>query len=295
MATKLSNMSWNHQVKGIPNDLFDGTPGHLTPDQPVEFGRIGYVTIWKKIHQKWVPHAVKCIMVGYSDDHIGHTYRMYDPMTNTVKNTRDINWAAWTQKDPAEAMKIFEEASGTTLTPGATTEDDLPMTMLLWEDEDAENTKVSDDKLGRNDAVPSTDNTNPTGAVTGNAGNGRNVITATPANAIVNVNMTASTTGSSMHPTSMGDAGNSQGAVVSVPRLMRELKVLKISWNLPADQEEEIPHTPDQEATVDLTFDHMTQLLCFTTELRGFLHKSVAKFISTVEKSILYYIGYIKK
>jgi len=55
MATKLSNMSWNHQVKGIPNDLFDGTPGRLTPDQLMEFGRIGYVTIRKKIRQKWVP------------------------------------------------------------------------------------------------------------------------------------------------------------------------------------------------------------------------------------------------
>jgi len=147
---------------------------------------------------------------------------MYDPMTNTVKNTHDVNWAAWTWKDPAEAMKSFEEASSTTPTPGAAMEDDLPTTMLLWDDEDADDTEVSNDKSGRNDAVSSTNNTNPTGAVTGTAGNGRNVTTATPANAIVHVNTTASTIGSSMHPTSAGDAGNvgnDKGTAVSVPRL----------------------------------------------------------------------------
>ncbi len=99
---------------------------------------------------------------------------------------------------------------------------------------------------------------NPTGITTGTAGNGGNVTTntATPVNAIAHVNMTASTTGSSMHPTSAGNGGNDKGAAVSVPRLMRELKALKISWNLPADknrdQEEETPSAPDQEATVDL-------------------------------------------
>jgi len=37
-ATKLSNMAWNQQVKGVLNDLFDGKPGQLHPGQSIEFG-----------------------------------------------------------------------------------------------------------------------------------------------------------------------------------------------------------------------------------------------------------------
>ena len=108
MATKLSNMAWNQQVKGIPNDLFDGNPGHLKPTQLIEFGCIGYVTSWKMIQTKWVESTVKCIMVGYSDEHSGDTYQMFDPMTNKVRNTCDVRWAEWKRTDPAEDMKIFE-------------------------------------------------------------------------------------------------------------------------------------------------------------------------------------------
>jgi len=34
---------------------------------------------------------------------------MYDPMTGTMRNTRDVIWAEWKRTDPKETMKIFEE------------------------------------------------------------------------------------------------------------------------------------------------------------------------------------------
>jgi len=46
---KLSNLVWNQQAKGVPNDVFDGQPGHQSPMQLNEFRRIGYVTILKTV------------------------------------------------------------------------------------------------------------------------------------------------------------------------------------------------------------------------------------------------------
>jgi len=40
MAIKLSNLAWNQQARGIPNDLFDGQPGHLNSMQLIEFGQL---------------------------------------------------------------------------------------------------------------------------------------------------------------------------------------------------------------------------------------------------------------
>ena len=65
--------------KGVPNDLFNGKLGHISPMNLIEFGQIGYVTIWKQIKKKWVDKLVKCIMVWYLDDHSGDMYQMYDP------------------------------------------------------------------------------------------------------------------------------------------------------------------------------------------------------------------------
>jgi len=58
MATKLSNLAWNQQVKGVLNDLFNRKPGKLHPGQLIEFGWVGYVTIWKQIKTKWVDSAL---------------------------------------------------------------------------------------------------------------------------------------------------------------------------------------------------------------------------------------------
>jgi len=50
---------------------------------------------------------VKCIMVGYSDDHSGDMYHMYDPVMNTVRNMQDVYWAVWMHTDPTKTMQIL--------------------------------------------------------------------------------------------------------------------------------------------------------------------------------------------
>jgi hypothetical protein len=60
----------------------------------IEFGRIAWVKLGKK-PAKLDIKATKCIMIGYSADHAGDTYRMYNPSTKKVINSRNIRWADW--------------------------------------------------------------------------------------------------------------------------------------------------------------------------------------------------------
>ena len=48
------------------------------------------------------------VCMGYSSDHAGDVYRMYNPATGKVINTRDINWADWhgSQEIPT-SLKMF--------------------------------------------------------------------------------------------------------------------------------------------------------------------------------------------
>jgi len=152
-AMKLSNLAWNQQVKDVPNDLFNGQPGHLSPMQLIELGQIGYAMIQKQIKKKWVDKSMKCIMVGYLDDHSGDTYWMYDPVMNTIRNTWDVRWAAWMRTDPTETMRIFANSTKPTAMAGASDNDQLPvMTMTIENDNDDDsNDKVFRKNVNNND------------------------------------------------------------------------------------------------------------------------------------------------
>ena len=39
--------------------------------------------------------AINCVMVGYSHNHAGDTYRMFNPQTKKILNSRNIRWADW--------------------------------------------------------------------------------------------------------------------------------------------------------------------------------------------------------
>ena len=49
-------------------------------------------------------------MVGYVEKSKSDTYKLYNPETNRVNITRDVKWADWKMKNPAETLKIFSEA-----------------------------------------------------------------------------------------------------------------------------------------------------------------------------------------
>ena len=52
MASLLGNMACTYKQPKSPNEMFDGKRGKIEPQHLVEFGRIGYVTIRKKIQKK---------------------------------------------------------------------------------------------------------------------------------------------------------------------------------------------------------------------------------------------------
>ena len=77
---------------------------HLQP-----FGRIGEVAKKEKIHGKWTEKSTQMIVVGYAKNTTPDTYRMYNPNTKKVCETRDITWMDWKRQDPQRNGSIFNQ------------------------------------------------------------------------------------------------------------------------------------------------------------------------------------------
>ena len=50
--------------------------------------------IGKKV-PKMEAKAIKCLMVGYSANHLADTYRLYNLETKKILNSRNVRWAEW--------------------------------------------------------------------------------------------------------------------------------------------------------------------------------------------------------
>jgi hypothetical protein len=48
-----------------------------------------------KNQNKLKPKAGKCVMIGYSTNHAGDTYRLYNTETKKVVNSQNVQWADW--------------------------------------------------------------------------------------------------------------------------------------------------------------------------------------------------------
>ena len=97
--------------EGKIKSAFEEFYGHPSPLIPylIEFGRIGYVTRREQIQKKWTEKAIKCIMVGYAEDHTPDTYRLHNPQTNEFIMSRDVSWASWNKTDPSENMEQYAD------------------------------------------------------------------------------------------------------------------------------------------------------------------------------------------
>jgi len=116
METTRNSMSTTKN-KESANKLFYGTnPSFLR--HMVEFGRVGYVTKRDKLKGKMEDRAIKCIMVGYGNNHSGDTYRLYNPSTKRIILSRDVTWSDWKVTDPTKDMNIFTQYDSTEKVPG---------------------------------------------------------------------------------------------------------------------------------------------------------------------------------
>lgn len=104
-ATRLHNAVPN-RTGAAPDEQWYGAPP-VIHDHLVQFGRIGYVTIRDK-QPKMKRKSTKMIFMGYADDHAGDVYRMYNPETHRIIESRDVTWAQWhgSQDIPA-SLKLF--------------------------------------------------------------------------------------------------------------------------------------------------------------------------------------------
>ena len=92
--TRLSNIVCNsNDNENCPDYLFYGTKPTLYKNL-IQFGRIGWMKFGIK-PMKLSPKATKVVMIGYSPDHAGDTYWVYNPDTKKVINSRNIRWAEW--------------------------------------------------------------------------------------------------------------------------------------------------------------------------------------------------------
>ena len=105
-ATTMANITCNDMTNKLsPYQKFYGKPPLLKLEHLVQFGRLGYVADRRKIKSKLAPKAYKCLFVGYAFNHSAHTYRMYNPRTRFIINTRDVRWEVWNTKDPKSTLR----------------------------------------------------------------------------------------------------------------------------------------------------------------------------------------------
>ena len=57
------------------------------------FGQLGVVAIASRyMHSKVDMRGINCMMCGYTTDHAGDVYKMYDPIKNIVYKAQDVKW-----------------------------------------------------------------------------------------------------------------------------------------------------------------------------------------------------------
>lgn len=110
-ATKLHNAVPNMASSpNSPDQLWYGEHPRIL-NHLVQWGRIGYVKERGHVN-KLSPKSTKMVCMGYADDHAGDVYRMFNPDTGRVIESRDITWADWhgSQAIP-ESLKMFANGS----------------------------------------------------------------------------------------------------------------------------------------------------------------------------------------
>ena len=56
-------------------------------------------------------------MVGYADNHMRNTYKLYNPDTKRVTTKRDIQWTEWKITDVEETMSMLRDLKKEDLGP----------------------------------------------------------------------------------------------------------------------------------------------------------------------------------
>src|SRR5690242_15761370 len=103
-ANNLYNITVDKNMKIMPFEAFTCNKPKLHPHL-IQFGRIRYVKIHKKIKRNWESQACKMIVIGYTNNKPQDTYRIYNPKTQQIVKSRDVKWADWRDPDLTNTPK----------------------------------------------------------------------------------------------------------------------------------------------------------------------------------------------
>lgn len=74
----------------------------------VQFGRLGVVNKKAKLKSKMKDKGFIAMMVGYAPNHGVGVYRMYNPRTNRIIISRDVEWMEYKPRDLEKDLDIYE-------------------------------------------------------------------------------------------------------------------------------------------------------------------------------------------
>ena len=89
-AALLGNMLPNTRSTMPPNEQYYDKKSELY-SHLIEFGRVEYVTNRNTMKGKFKEKATEMVMIGYPEHHARDVYRMYNPITQKVIETRNVH------------------------------------------------------------------------------------------------------------------------------------------------------------------------------------------------------------
>ena len=119
--SQMTNVVMNSRRDKPPDELFYGKPCANLLRHAVQPGRIGYVPKVKRAKGNLENRGNKCIFVGYADNHSRDTYRMYNPVTKRLTETRHVTWADFEFSRPNGNREAIPDSEG----PGMPDHEDL--------------------------------------------------------------------------------------------------------------------------------------------------------------------------
>jgi hypothetical protein len=73
----------------------------------MRMGEAGTVKIKNDKTPKLANRGVQCVFVGYALGHSGDTYQMWNPVTNSLHQTRDVIWLQQMYYKPVEQQAYY--------------------------------------------------------------------------------------------------------------------------------------------------------------------------------------------
>ena len=123
MARRLAQLHVTPSRPVPPGEAIPDGNVLLKPENLKRFGQKGYVTVRKKILNKMEQRSLPMLMVGYAVNHAADTYRMYNPETQMVVESRDVRWDEWLiDENVTNAAQAVAQTVNTT--PGFPMEED---------------------------------------------------------------------------------------------------------------------------------------------------------------------------